>query len=323
MGDITRGVAICGFTGVNGAGKTLAAVDACIEKMRAGRVVYSTVPIDYTDRKTGRRYQSQPVVSLRQLLELRDCTILFDEVAVIFSSRTSQSLPAEIVVLLQTLRHRRIDVIWTAPAWMACDNQLRRVTRGVVNVVPLLNRHDGIDPWGRPRMVMLGLMDTVGVKIDAAPVKVLRRRFLRPKGARAWGSYDTHADSPLLGAHLVTGNCPDCGGSITRQKHSKALHDSMGLPWYDSDRDVEARRSLVAFSGPSDDSEGVNAIVGDKVPGESLSGAAEGGSRSDREAPLTERTEERLSGGGITTGTRPDLWAPPTGEPVTITAAQS
>lgn len=276
------GVAICGFTGVNGAGKTLAAVACCIEKMRAGRTVYSTVPIDYTDPRTGKRYQSQPVQSLRQLLQLRDCTILFDEVAVIFSSRTSQSLPAEIVVLLQTLRHRRIDVIWTAPAWMACDNQLRRVTRGVVNVIPLLNRHDGVDPWGRPRVVMLGLMDTTQGKIDSVPDKVLRRRLMRPKGSRAWGAYDTHADSPLLGAHLVTGNCPDCGGSITRPKHSKALHESMGLPWYESDRDVDVRRSLVEFSDPNP-TEGVKSIDGVKGPAETLSGgraAASAGPRS-------------------------------------------
>lgn len=228
---ISEGVPICGYTGVNGAGKTLLAVQDAIVDMRRGREVYSTVNIR-APREGGGFYQSQPIRSLRQLLELENCTVLLDEVSVIFSSRSSQSLPAEVVALLQTLRHKRVTVRWTAPAWMRCDNLLREVTQGVVNVVPFIRRRSATDPWPRPLIVMAALLDTTTGKSDAVPTKVLRRGVGVLSRLDAFGSYDTHADTPLLGRHLQPGACVDCGGSIERPKHSQARHEALGLPWY-------------------------------------------------------------------------------------------
>lgn len=227
--DIADGVPICGFTGVNGAGKTTLAVESALRDMALGRTVYSTVQIHspWGD--------SVPISSLRQLLELHDATVLLDEVSVIFSSRSSQSLPPEVVAFLQTLRHRRVTVRWTAPAWMRCDNLLREVTQAVVNVVPLLRRRSTGTPWPSPRVIMAGLLDTSAGKADATPDRVLRRRFLLPSRLNAWGTFDTHADTPLLGRHLQAGRCPDCGGSREIPKHSKARHDELGLPWYEEE----------------------------------------------------------------------------------------
>lgn len=226
--DLAAGVPIAGFTGVNGAGKTLLLVNSAIADMARGRAVYSTVPI------TSSYGNSEPVLSLRQLLELHDCTLILDEVSSIFSARTTQSLPGEIITLLHSLRHRNITVRWSAPEWMRADTNLRGVTQGLVNVWPMAKVNDGT-PWPRPRFIMAGLMDTSIGKADATPTKVLRRRFVLPRRLPAWGAYDTLADTPLLGRRHEGGTCPDCGGSKERPKHSEKRHAELGIPWYEGD----------------------------------------------------------------------------------------
>lgn len=232
--SIARGVPIVGFTGVNGAGKTLLAVHCAILDMLDNRPVYSTVPIHYM-APHGELLSSHPITSLRQLLTLTDATILLDDVSVIFSSRQTGSLPAPIVTLLQTVRHRRLTILWTAPGWMRADILLRSVTQALVSVRPMLRSSASDTPWPTPRVVAAGLLDTTTAKVDAEPDKVLRRAFYRPKGLLSWAAYDTHADTPLLGHAHLTGTCVDCGGSQERPKHTKARHETLGLPWYDDD----------------------------------------------------------------------------------------
>jgi hypothetical protein len=226
---ILDGIPVAGITGVNGAGKTLIAAQQAICDMAAGREVYSTVQVNSPWGNT------KPIRSLRQLLTLRDCTLLLDEVSVIFSSRSSHTLPPDIVTLLQVLRHRNMTVIWTAPAWMRCDNLLREVTQAVLNVMPVraFSRNNG-SPWRVPRIVLAGLMDTSVGKSDAAPTTVLKRRILVPRRLDSWGSFDTLADTPLLGRSLQTGRCVDCGGTMEVPKHTHARHDALGLPWLDA-----------------------------------------------------------------------------------------
>lgn len=228
--DIAAGVPICGFTGINGAGKTTLAVESAISDMASGREVYSTVPI------VSLWGSSQPIVSLRQLLELRDVTVLLDDVAVIFSSRSTQSLPPDVVAFLQTMRHKGITLRWTAPEWMRADNLVRGVTQALVNVTPqLLKANADGSPWRSPRVIQAGLLDTTTGKVDETPTRVLRRRFYVPSRMQAWGSYDTHAATPLLGMHLQGGRCVDCGGTVQTEKHSRERHDKLGLPWYGDD----------------------------------------------------------------------------------------
>lgn len=237
--SIHDGVPVCGFTGVNGAGKTLIATNCAIADLARGRKVYSTVPIK---SKWG---ESEPILSLRQLLTLENATLFLDEIAVIFSSRSTSSLPADVVALLQTLRHRRLTVLWTAPEWMRADNQLRGVTQGVVNVMPQLRRRDPGTPWPAPRVVFAGLLDTSTGKADAMPTRVLRRRMYFPTRLPAWGAYDTHADTPMLGRHLQTGTCVDCGGSQERPKHSKQRHEMLGIPYYAESAGFHAPRVVM------------------------------------------------------------------------------
>lgn len=232
--DVAVGVPVCGFTGINGAGKTMLAVQSAIADMSRGRTVYSTVPIRSAFG------DSLPIRSLRQLLTLEDATLLFDDVSVIFSSRSTQSLPAEIVALLQTLRHQRLTLRWTAPQWMRADTLIRGVTQGLVNVMPMLRHSDPLDPWPRPRIVMAGLLDTSTGKADSEPTKVLRRRVFLPSRLQSFGAYDTLADTPLIGRHLQGGTCVDCGGTRERPKHSEARHSHLGLPWYPDDLQAPA-----------------------------------------------------------------------------------
>lgn len=227
--DIVAGVPIAGFVGVNGAGKTTLLVQSALVDLARGRDVYSTLPI------SSRWGESKPIRSLRHLLELRDATVVLDEVSVIFSSRSTATLPAEVVTLLQTLRHKNLTVRWSAPAWMRCDNLLREVTQGVVNVVPLLRKREAGNPWPRPRMIAATLLDTSVGKADAMPEKVLRRRLLLPSRLQAWGAFDSFSDTPILGRSLVSGRCVDCGGSRETPKHSEARHRMLGLPWYPDD----------------------------------------------------------------------------------------
>lgn len=234
-GSIAAGVPICGFTGVNGAGKTLLATHCAIVDMKAGRSVYSTVPVSYTDRKTGELFESVPITSLRQLLDLEDVTLFLDDVSVIFSSRQTATLPAPIVTLLQTVRHRRVTILWTAPGWMRADVLLRSVTQGLVSVSPLFQFARKDNPWPSPRLVMAGLLDTTTAKIDADPTRVLRRRFYAPKRLLSFGAYDTLADTPMLGHGHLSGTCVDCGGGIERPRHSEKRHAELGIPWYPDD----------------------------------------------------------------------------------------
>ncbi len=243
--DVAAGIPIAGFTGINGAGKTTLAVQSAIADMARGRTVYSTVAI------TSSFGSSEPILSLRQLLELRDVTLLLDDISVIFSSRSSQSLPPEIVALLQTLRHSGVTVRWTAPAWMRCDNLVREVTQALVNVVPMLRKHERENPWPRPRVVLAGVLDTSVGKADATPTRVMRRRLVVPTRLDSWGAFDSRADTPLLGRHLQSGRCVDCGGSIDTPKHNKARHELLGLPWYEGE--IARAPRAVAFGSSSSD----------------------------------------------------------------------
>lgn len=214
---------IVGITGVNGAGKTLLAVELAIADLKAGRPVYSTVPLStpYGD--------SIPVRSLSHLLSITDATVLLDEIAVIFSSRSGSSVPSEVVTFLQTLRHRGVSVMWTAPTWRRADLLVREVTQAVVTVRPLMRRQVKDSLWGRPVVSAVGVLDTTSVAVDAAPDRVLRRRLWLPMRSPALGAYDTHADTPQVGRLIPGGPCPDCGGTRTRPKCSADVHMQLGL----------------------------------------------------------------------------------------------
>lgn len=236
--DVAKGVSIAGFVGANGAGKTLLAVQSAIADMSLGRAVFSTVQI------RSLWGDSIPITSLSQLLAIHDATILLDDIASIFAAQTTGSLPPEIRILLHTLRHKRNTLRWTAPQWARADTNIRGVTQAVVSVSPLLRRSDPNDPWPAARLVMAGLLE-MGGKADAAPTAILRRRVYRPRSLVAFGAYDTHADTPLIGTPAQSGVCVDCGGSRVRPKHSRERHEALGMGFYDDE--LSAASDTVRF----------------------------------------------------------------------------
>lgn len=221
--SLVRNAPVVGFTGANGVGKTLVAVSEAIYDMSKGRRVVSTVPIDSPYGK------SEPLLSLRHLLDLRDCTVLIDEVSVVLSSRSTGSLPEEAVTFLQSLRHQGITLRWTAPAWMRADVLLREVTQVSVGVTGVWSYTRSGSFWPTPRAVLVGAMDCVGIPLDARPERVVGRRLWLPSRLPGWGAYDSEADVSRIGWVKQSGTCVDCGGSVPRAKCDPARHEQMGL----------------------------------------------------------------------------------------------
>lgn len=234
--DIADGAPVCGFTGINGAGKTLLLAQSVLHDLARGREVYSTVPIESEWGRT------TAIESMRQLVLARNVTVAFDEIAVLFSSASSTSLPPEMEVFMDTMRHRGVTFRWSAPSWMRAHANVRRVTQVAVNVTPMMRSGGGL--WPTPRIILAGALDTTQGKTDATPTRIIRRRIYRPSTLEAWGSYDTHADTPLFAARSMAGHCVDCHGSRTRPKCSPERHESLGLPYFDPDSLMHPRAAL-------------------------------------------------------------------------------
>lgn len=219
------GAPIAGFTGPNGAGKTLVAISCVInDDLRHGRPVFSTVPITSAFGDAG------PITSMGHLLSLRDCTVLLDEVAVIFSSRDSMTIPREFDVFLQTLRHRGVTLRWTAPAWSRADVRLREITQVSVTVQALGKRVAAGAFWPTPITILAGALDATSVPVDAKPEKILKRRIFIPQRLVGWGAYDTLADTPRIGFQNTGGSCVDCGGTVPKAACSAERHDELRIP---------------------------------------------------------------------------------------------
>lgn len=232
---------ILGFCGVNGAGKTVLAVENAIGYLRQGMPVFSTVPIE------SEYGSSEPIRSLTHLVGLENCHVLLDEVASIFSSRNTSRMPAEVVTFLQTLRHKNVSVAWTAPVWTRADIVLRQVTQAVVIVRPLLSRPVKDSLWRRTTLTGFGILDCTMVSTDEEPDKVLKRGLRILKRSPAFGAYDTHAETPQIGRLLISGGaCPDCGGQRPTVRCSPQLHDELGIS---SSANAEAQAGGPALDG--------------------------------------------------------------------------
>ncbi|MDM7856667.1 hypothetical protein [Cellulomonas alba] len=208
--------------------------------MKRGREVYSTVPIK------SEHGESKEIRSLRHLLELRDCTVLIDEIAVVFSSRDSMLIPREFDVFLQTLRHSGVTLRWTAPAFARADVRVREVTQAVVGVHALGKRKVAGEFWPRPVTILCGVLDTTSIPVDGTPEKVLKRRVFLPTRLSGWGAYDTHADTPRIGHPPTGGACVDCGGTTRREACTPERHAALDLPPIPGWRPPPPRQRLTA-----------------------------------------------------------------------------
>lgn len=225
--SLISSVPICAITGLNGAGKTMLAVSAGVEYLEAGGTVLSTVQIVTPG---GRR--SIPLRSLSQLIDARDCMIILDEVSTVFSSRGAPLAP-ELVTLLQVLRKRGCQVIWTAPSWKRTDVILREVSVVQLAVTPVLRRR--AEPgalWRNAVLSRVDFLDRRDATDEQAVSTIARLRrpgFIRLSRLSGFGAYDTRADSPQIGGLTTAGACPDCGGKRPQYACSPMVHARLGI----------------------------------------------------------------------------------------------
>jgi len=197
-----RFLVITAVTGLNGAGKTSYAA-GLLQRWNAKGIK--------TAANIGVR-GSQLVRNFDELLELRDCVLLVDEVTAVASSRQFASLTPEALLFFQTLRHSNIGLIWTAPTYDRCDLALRSLTLYWVHLSPLIrsipkggiwaNTHVSFVRGGRP---MEGM--------DGAKMLAPMPSLYLP--ARHHAVYDSFADVDLFTrSQRFPSRCPGCGVSL-------------------------------------------------------------------------------------------------------------
>jgi hypothetical protein len=237
---------ITAIVGSNGDGKTLGAVAIYVDKaIKKGRPVWST--FDILDPETGERHpNTYKLTTWHQLLELRDCLLVLDEINSEFPSRGAMQLPPELMSLIHQLRKPRVDLVWTAVNWARADIALREATKIVITAKGFRPdkwlREPGIAPLLKPSGIKI--VDTKGkpmkleeewppmrlfryLSYDASTfdeftihavkgIKPLKRQWYWRPWHNHQNMYSTNETVPLLDNISATGTCLKCGGQ--RQK---------------------------------------------------------------------------------------------------------
>ncbi len=188
------------FVGANGGGKSLAVMAMVVAPAwRQGRLVVSNMRL-YPDRMGYDAGLYQPVTSWRDLAKIgrcpedgcaaaeaaggpcapgecpasstagHGCVLVLDEASAALPSRASQSLPAQLLRVMNQLRKRDVQLVWTAPAWGRMDLAIRECTQAVTvctGLLPDVWKRD-LDP-NRPAM-----FPPKAIGDDGQPVKVER-----------------------------------------------------------------------------------------------------------------------------------------------------
>jgi hypothetical protein len=235
------------FVGANGSGKTYGAVhQLVVPAWKRGKVVCSNLRL-YPERGGYAADLFVPLTSWVQLVELRDCVLLLDEISSVLPSRQASTVPPDLMRRIGQLRKNNVVLCWTAPAWARCDVALREVTQVVTlcrsRVSDGFRRQPGTysfperprgralrDERSRPVRTEAGWAPkcwftwseydareldefTYSTAARARPRKV--RHHWRPKHVTDQ-LYRTSEDVGLLDHLLVSGVCLGCGGRRTQ-----------------------------------------------------------------------------------------------------------
>jgi hypothetical protein len=118
--------------GFNGSGKTLALVEKYVmPALASGREVVGNVRIGPA-ASVDWHPLARPLESWREVSGLRNCVLFLDEITAVLPSRSSMSLPPEFQRVLNQLRKRDVELVWSAPNWQRADRILREVTTDVI-----------------------------------------------------------------------------------------------------------------------------------------------------------------------------------------------
>lgn len=194
---------ITAVTGLNGAGKTAYAAGMLQRWQKRGIRTAANIGVQ----------GSQLVRNFDDLMALRDCVLLIDEVTAVASSRQFASLTPEALLFFQTLRHSNIGLIWTAPTYDRCDLALRSLTLYWVHVTAFI-RHT---PKGGIWSNTLVSITRSGRPIDGpdGEAKMLAPMPWLYRPARHHAVYDSYADVDLFTrTEKFPSRCRGCGLSI-------------------------------------------------------------------------------------------------------------
>lgn len=172
----------------------------------------------------------EPLTDWQQVLDAKECDVLFDEVTGISSSRESMSLPAAVANLLVQLRRADVVLRWSAPAWSRADLIIRECSQAVTYCTGHLPKNSGDTDrlWRQRRLFKWVTYDatlfddfTTGKRESLSPW--VKDWHWGPKSP-AFGAYDTFDAVSSIGTVTEHGTCYRCGGS--RRRPSCPGHDS-------------------------------------------------------------------------------------------------
>jgi hypothetical protein len=147
-----RGLAIHGYVGANGSGKSLLVAEDTLRTLQGiswacenpdhlhtmmgvtsgTRRVLSTMPFITPSGKPHPLYD--PLTEYSQLLTAEHCDLILDEVGGAVASSTADDLPMGVKAKLQELRRSEVVCRWTAPSWSRASKVLRETSQGVTLV---------------------------------------------------------------------------------------------------------------------------------------------------------------------------------------------
>ena len=188
---------ITAYVGVNGSGKSLAAVAVAVtDQRRRGRPIITNV-----QGLTVEHYLIEGVEDLPDLMgEVGSCTVVLDEAGAMFASRdTGRNKAFEKAV--QQLRKYDCRLLWTAPAFARADKILREVTFTAVLSQSMYKRHRGGKVWPETRWILqksfdVSRLDTSGMSINK---NARAKKFGLIKASKWYPVFDSFATAGLTG----------------------------------------------------------------------------------------------------------------------------
>lgn len=189
-------------TGLNGVGKTAYAVSLLRRWQAKGHAIAANIGVR----------GAQQVHNFDDLMGLRNCVLLLDEVTASASSRQFASLSPEALLFFQTLRHSNVGLIWTAPTYDRADLALRSLTLRWTFIRPLVTRRVEGSAWSST-LVSFVRTGWPEESQDGPRLRGAWPSLFRP--ARAFEFYDSFADVALFERVMKHPRaCPRCGASL-------------------------------------------------------------------------------------------------------------
>ena len=241
--DRRRDAAIIFYAGLNGSGKSGAAVFDSVPDLEAGRTVLSTVRLlDFRDPRPcqdllcgcdksdparhGHAHPNYvPWRSWRQLLELRDGVALADEVTGVADSSTA-TLPPLVIDELSQLRRADVVLRLTGLNYIRAHKRIREATQAVVQCEgsflvdanhddgrPRLHRQRRLVEWRTYEAKSIPIEAPSETAFENAVVLDTVRTWVPDAGWRL--AYDTFDSVDRIGGVSDAGRCAICEGRRT------------------------------------------------------------------------------------------------------------